>query len=249
MVQAIYALRYNRHTRHAERGGGDVVFRRENKVDAFQRQMSALRHQIGGETGEGREEMNQDMPELEDDRFPSETYEDRGQFDQQDAGGYSFGSYPSAPPAQADIEPQDDAPAVPEMPMVDGQISVVAQDTLWKGELETEGSLHVYGRVEGTLKAKEDVWLAEGADVQATITARRVIVAGRVNGTIHASSRFEALPQGKVEADVNAPSFVVHEGATINGQLTMSSGEGNGQGRTDRSGSPAIIQRRARPGA
>ncbi|HVL25461.1 MAG TPA: polymer-forming cytoskeletal protein [Thermomicrobiales bacterium] len=226
-----------------------MVFRRENKVDAFQRQMSALRHQIGGEAGEGRDEMNQEMPELEDDRFPSDTYDDRGQYEAQDAGGYSFGTYPSAPPAQADVEPQDMAPAVPEMPMVDSQISVVAQDTFWKGDVESDGSLHVYGRVEGNLNAKEDVWLAEGADVQATITARRVIVAGRVSGTINASSRFEALPQGKIDADVNAPSFVVHEGAAINGQLTMAAGEGNGQGRADRSGSPAIIQRRARSGA
>jgi len=189
------------------------------------------------------------MPELEDDRFPSETYDDRGQYDQQDAGGYSFGTYPSAPPAQAGTQPEDDSPAIPEMPMVDAQISVVAQDTFWKGDVDTEGSLHVYGRVEGTLTAKEDIWLAEGADVQATITARRVIVAGRVSGTITAGNRFEALPQGKIEADVNAPSFVVHEGATINGQLTMSSGEGNGQGRAERASSPAIIQRRARSGA
>ncbi len=226
-----------------------MVFRRENKVDAFQRQMSALRQQIGGEAGERRDEVNQDMPELEDDRFPSDAYDDRAQYDQQDAGGYSFGSYPSAPPAQPDQGPEDFAPAVPEMPMVDSQISVIAQDTFWKGDLETEGSLHIYGRAEGTLTAREDIWLAEGSEVQATLTARRVIVAGRVSGTINAHARFEALPQGRIDADVNAPSFVVHEGATINGQLTMSQGESGGQGRAERAGSPAIIQRRARSGA
>ena len=226
-----------------------MVFRRENKVDAFQRQMSALRNQIGGEADEGRADANQPMPELDDDRFAADAYSDRGQYAQQDAGGYSFGSFPSAPPAQAGIETDEDGLAVPEMPMADSQISVVAQDTFWKGDLQTEGSLHVYGRVEGTLTAKEDIWLAEGSDVQATLTANRVIVAGRVNGSIHAGSRFEALPQGRVEADVHAPSFVVHEGAIINGPLTMAAGEGNGAGRADRSGSPAIIQRRARPGA
>ena len=227
-----------------------MVFRRENKVDAFQRQMSALRHQIGGEAGEGRPEGSQQMPELDDERFPAEPYDDRGQYEQQDAGGYSFGSFPSAPPAQAGYEEDESSLAVPEMPMADSQISVVAQNTFWKGDIETEGSLHVYGRAEGTLTAREDIWLAEGADVQATLSANRIIVAGRVNGTINANSRFEALPQGKIEADVNAPSFVVHEGAIINGQLTMTgSTEGNGAGRADRSGSPAIIQRRTRPGA
>ena len=34
-------------------GGSCVVFRRDSKVDAFQRQISALRHQLGGENEDG----------------------------------------------------------------------------------------------------------------------------------------------------------------------------------------------------
>lgn len=221
-----------------------MVFRRDNKVDQFQRQMNALRHQVGGEAGAEQDAVNQDVPDLADERFPDADFDDRGQ----DAGGYSFGSYPAAPQAPDD-DIDDSALAVPEMPGVDSQISVVAQGALWKGEVEADGSVHVFGRVEGSLTAKEDVWIAEGADVQANVTARQVIVAGRVNGEVRALGRFEALPQGVIEADVQAPSFVVHEGATINGKLTMSSGEGSiTSGRAERQGSTPIVQRRTRPG-
>lgn len=229
-----------------------MVFRRDrdNKVDAFQRQMSALRHQIGGEGGVEQENMSQDVPDMADERFPDDVYDEPDEYDRQDAGGYSFGSYPAAPRAEGDEEYESDLPAVPEMPGVDSQISVVAEGTLWKGDIEADGSVHVYGRVEGTLTAKEDIWLAEGADVQATVNARRVIVAGRISGTIRARDRFEALPQGVIDADVQSPSCVVHEGATINGKLTMSSGDASvSSGRAERSGSPAIIQRRMRPGS
>lgn len=228
-----------------------MVFRRDrdNKVDAFQRQMSALRHQIGGEAGDEQGNMSQDVPDIADDRFPDDDYDEQQQFDRQDAGGYSFGSYPAAAQVEGDEDDEQDSLAVPEMPGVDSQISVIAENTLWKGEIEADGSVHVYGRVEGTLTAKEDIWLAEGADVQATVNARRVIVAGRVSGTVRAQERFEALPQGVIEADVQSPSFVVHEGATINGKLAMSSSDsGVSSGRAERSGSPAIIQRRMRPG-
>lgn len=226
-----------------------MVFRRDNKVDQFQRQMSALRHQIGGEAGSEQDEMDQDVPDIADDRFPDARFNQQDQYDRQDAGGYSFGSYPASAQGQDEDDLGDSGLAVPDMPGVDSQISVVAQGALWKGDVEADGSIHVFGRVEGTLTAKEDIWLAEGSDVNATVTARQVIVAGRVNGNIRAFGRFEALPQGVVEADVQASSFVVHEGATINGNLTMSSGDNNvSSGRAERTGATPIIQRRMRPG-
>lgn len=216
-----------------------MVFRREHKVDAFQRQMGALRQQLGGNPLEEAEE--QHMPELQDER--------RGRFDREpgpDAGGYSFGDYGQG---QRGMVPDvEDQPPVPEMPSIDSQVSVIARDTFWKGELDSDGSMHVHGRVEGTLRARDDIWIAEGAEVNANISARRVVVGGTVNGTIQATDRFEALPQGNIGADVHAPTFVVHEGATINGQLRM--GSGNETASESRGGSPAIIQRRsARPGA
>lgn len=227
-----------------------MVFRRDNKVDQFQRQMSALRHQIGGEAGEEQQERNPDIPDIPGGRFNDMEFSEPERYERQDAGGYSFGSYPAETGPGEEDAAGEGSLAVPDMPGVDSQISVVAQGSLWKGDVESEGSIHVFGRVEGTLTAKEDIWLAEGSDVHATVVARQVIVAGQVQGNVRALSRFEALPQGVVEADVQAPSFVVHEGATINGKLTMSSSEnGVSSGRAERSGSSPIIQRRMRPGS
>lgn len=227
-----------------------MVFRRDNKVDSFQRQMSALRHQLGGNAEEEQDDLNQRMPELEDERYqPADDYRGQETGESADAGAYSFGSYPAQPGQTSYVEEDMSAPEVPEIPPVDSQISVVASETTWKGELDSENSIHVYGRVDGTLRAKEDVWIAQGAEVDATIDARRVIVAGMIGGTIRATERFEALPQGRVTADVFAPTYVVHEGALLNGQLRMGAVESNGETRTERPGSSAIIQRRARPGA
>lgn len=214
-----------------------MVFRRDNKVDAFQRQMDALRGQIGDTI---------DEPEQIDDRRGVPVDPSQGgamsqsPFDRADASGYSFGSYPG----QQSPEDYGD-PVASEMAAVDSQVSVVAQGTIFKGEIQSDGNIQVFGRAEGTLTAKEDIWVAEGADVEATLTARRVIVAGRVSGTVKANSRFEALPQGVVEADVTAPSFVVHEGATINGNLSMQQQEVT-SGRQERAGSTTPVPRRNR---
>lgn len=220
-----------------------MVFRRDTKVDAFQRQMSALRHQIGGDAGEESEEYDAEGMEERLDRTQGDTMS-QPPYDRGENSGYSFGNYPGQQPDQAEYGTGRGMQPT-ELAEVDSQVSVVAQGTIFKGEIQSDGNIQVFGRAEGTLTAKEDIWIAEGADVEATLSARRIIVAGRVNGHIKASSRFEALPQGVIEADVTAPSFVVHEGATINGALSMQQQEVT-SGRQERAGSTNVMPRRNR---
>jgi cytoskeletal protein CcmA (bactofilin family) len=128
-------------------------------------------------------------------------------------------------------------------PLTDGQTSVIAHDTIWKGDLQSEGTIHIHGRVEGTIKAKQDVFVAEEADVDATITATNVVIAGYVKGGIRCGNRFEVLPQGRVDGEIQAPSLVIHDGATIVGQFRMGAGEGTESKPT------SVVQRRATRGS
>lgn len=221
-----------------------MVFRREKQVDSFQRQMSALRNRIG-EGATGNDDPGIELPDYDESgssygNDAGRTYSD-SQGNAMTDGGYSFGEYG----AQSDMAlVDDDALLIPEMPAADSQISVVSADTHWKGDISSDGSVHIYGRVEGSLTAKDDLWVAEGATVDATLTARRVVIAGNVSGTIAATERFEALPQGRITADVTATTFVVHEGAKLNGQLKMSHPEGTAVSSFDRAGL-ATVQRRS----
>jgi len=221
-----------------------VVFRREKQVDSFQRQMSALRNRIGEGGPYDTDDQGGDLPDYDETSYG----EDASAYPVSQGGGmaeggYSFGDYGSQ--GGMDLV-DDDQLLVPEMPAADSQISVVSADTVWKGDITSEGSVHVYGRVEGALTAKEDLWIAEGASVDATLTAQRVVIAGTVAGSISATERFEALPQGRINANVTATTFVIHEGAKINGQLKMAHPEGTAVSSYDRAGSLSVVQRRAR---
>jgi cytoskeletal protein CcmA (bactofilin family) len=67
--------------------------------------------------------------------------------------------------------------------------------------------------------------VADGAEVDATLTAQTVVVAGVSRGTVRARGKFEVLPTGRVAGDIHAPTLVVHEGAIMTGQLRMSGDE------------------------
>jgi len=221
-----------------------VVFRKENKVDTFQRQISALRQQLG--TAEEDEESSEDDPEraitpaTKNDRTPES-------YDTPDRGNYAYSGFDLPTPSQ-DFDSALPEMAVPSIPAVaDTHTSVIAFDTVWKGDLQTNGNLHIHGRVDGTLDAKQDIYVAEEADVDATLTATNVIVAGLVKGTIRCHERFEVLPQGRVAGDVQAPTLVVHEGAIMTGQFRMGSAE-SGTPTDAVPTRPAMVQRRGARG-
>ncbi|MBA3413606.1 MAG: polymer-forming cytoskeletal protein [Chloroflexia bacterium] len=186
-----------------------MVFRKDTKVDAFQRQISALRQQLGDGEGEGP------PVEAEPRREPDRGYEPVGYVHRESRPSPSFAVAPD------DFAPVETEPPAYSASALDRQTSVIAHDTVWTGDLQTNGTVHVHGRVEGSVTARHDVFVADEAEVSASIVAENVAVAGLVRGTVRCGNRFEVLPQGRVAGDVFAPVLVVHEGATINGQFKM----------------------------
>lgn len=191
-----------------------MAFRRDSKVDAFQRQINALRHQLGGESDQYRDESFDRSPALRS----TSSYRD------------DFPDVNPLPPEplSALLERSADksglnmtGPDLPPVPSIDTETSVIAHSTAWSGALESTGSLHVYGRVEGTLTARDDIFVAEEADVDAVIVAANATIAGTVRGSIHCAKRIEILPHGRVSADVRAPAIVIHDGALLAGRVAM----------------------------
>lgn len=190
-----------------------MVFRRDSKVDAFQRQLSALRNQLGNDLAElpasvpdpdsGLAVGNRPLPDL--DFFAESTYTLRDELD--------IAPVPVAEPQMT---------SQPAVPALDTETSVVAHGTAWSGNLESSGSLHVHGRADGTLTARNSIYIAEDAEVDATLQAAHVVVAGLVRGAVHCLDRFEVLPRGRVSGDVYAPRVVIHDGAVVAGRVSMS---------------------------
>lgn len=197
-------------------------FKKDNKgADSFQRQISTLRKQLHSEEEGGTDEFRTGAtnPEGGDQGAVAaaapvaarEEYAYAPSRIGDDAAGRA-----AAAPAQT-FRP------TPSYQAADAATSVIAANAHWNGTLRTEGSVHIHGKADGELHTTNDVYVAEGAEVDAQLFADNVIVAGIVRGTIEARGRLELLPQGHVSGDVRAPKLIVHEGARLSGQLKMES--------------------------
>jgi cytoskeletal protein CcmA (bactofilin family) len=117
------------------------------------------------------------------------------------------------------------APAMPEVPAlgldIDERSSVVSFGSCWQGNLKIDGSVRIDGQVSGEVDARETVYVAESAKVNAKIRAARVIIAGEIEGEVNCSDRLEVMPTGRVRAELTTRTLTVFEGAFIEGQVHM----------------------------
>jgi cytoskeletal protein CcmA (bactofilin family) len=110
---------------------------------------------------------------------------------------------------------------------IDERSSVVSFGSCWQGNLKIDGSVRVDGEVSGEIEARETVYVAESAKVDAKIRAARVIIAGDIQGEVNCSDRLEVMPTGRVRAQLTTRTLTVFEGAFIEGQVHMTRPEAN----------------------
>jgi len=176
------------------------MIRRDSKAESFQRQIATLREQFASE--------GDDEP-FEDDAEPMPPEHTPAILTAAASGAYA--SVSARPPLSVS-EP---------WPQPEAATNVVAAGATWNGELRLEGPLHVYGIITGQIETDGDIYVAEGAHVDALVQATNLYVGGLVTGTIECLLRLEVRPSGRVDGDVTAGTLVVHDGATLTGKLQM----------------------------
>jgi cytoskeletal protein CcmA (bactofilin family) len=102
-------------------------------------------------------------------------------------------------------------------------VTLGPQDSL-HGRLEIHGDLRVHGTVEGELKVSGDVAVESTANVSASIEGgANVMVRGQVNGNVSARRRLTLGGSGRLNGDVRVGRLNVEDGATLNGNVAMTS--------------------------
>jgi cytoskeletal protein CcmA (bactofilin family) len=100
--------------------------------------------------------------------------------------------------------------------------TVIGAESSFQGTLRSNGSVRIDGKIEGGVSA-EGVILGERGEVQGDISARTVVVGGKVTGNIHATESLELLTKCQVFGDLHAPQLVIAEGAVFEGSCLMAS--------------------------
>jgi cytoskeletal protein CcmA (bactofilin family) len=113
-------------------------------------------------------------------------------------------------------QPQPQRPAATKAaePTAD-QVSVISRGMTIVGKISGDGSVNVFGEVEGELRAATVV-VNEGARVEGDVVADDLTIGGQVKGSIRAS-RVKLKSSAVVEGDIFHRSLTIEENARFEG--------------------------------
>ncbi len=105
-------------------------------------------------------------------------------------------------------------PAANGYSVIDNQLSIA-------GDLHTEGTVRVDGRVQGTLHRADTLIIAAGGEVIGDVEAREVVIGGSLCGALTVSGRVEVQATATVEGDIQAAAVMLQEGGTVRGHVSI----------------------------
>jgi cytoskeletal protein CcmA (bactofilin family) len=98
--------------------------------------------------------------------------------------------------------------------------SGIGQSIQIKGDIHAEEPFLVAGRIDGSIVVQgHPLTVAEGANVDAKITAESAIIQGSLKGTLTAATKIVVQPTATIDGELSAPAIGVAEGATIHAKI------------------------------
>lgn len=96
-----------------------------------------------------------------------------------------------------------------------------------KGEINGSESLYIDGKVEGSVNLPGNrVTVGRNGQVSASITAREIVVLGKVRGNVTATDRVDIRAEGSLSGDVAAARISIEDGAFFKGGIDIRKPDG-----------------------
>jgi cytoskeletal protein CcmA (bactofilin family) len=91
-----------------------------------------------------------------------------------------------------------------------------------KGEISGSESLFIDGKIEGSINLPGNrVTIGRNGQVAASITAREIVILGKVRGNLNATDRVDIRAEGALTGDVTAARISIEDGAFFKGGIEL----------------------------
>ena len=103
-----------------------------------------------------------------------------------------------------------------------GDQATISKGLVLKGDVTGSESLFVDGKIEGSISLPGNrVTVGRNGQVAASITAREIVILGKVQGNISATDRVEIRAEGSLTGDVTAARISIEDGAFFKGGIDI----------------------------
>ena len=131
---------------------------------------------------------------------------------------------PSAPSFQRSSEPASDPNALSSRPGTPAarSLACIGASLEIKGRITADEDLQIDGKVEGPVSVRgHRLTVGRSGQVNAEVSARELVVFGKVTGNINANDRVEIKKDGAVIGDIQTTRISIEDGAIFKGRIEI----------------------------
>jgi cytoskeletal protein CcmA (bactofilin family) len=113
--------------------------------------------------------------------------------------------------------------------------ATIGRSLVIKGEVTGSESLFIDGRIEGTINfADHRVTVGRNGHVAANISAKEVVIMGKVNGNVTCTDRVDIRSEGSLTGDVTTHRISVEDGAVLTGSVQVRAADQKNDSKQDK---------------
>jgi cytoskeletal protein CcmA (bactofilin family) len=103
-----------------------------------------------------------------------------------------------------------------------GELAHIGKSVVIKGELSGSEDLYVDGNVEGKIELRNhSLTVGANGNVKADVSAKSVVIQGKLDGSVIASDRVELRKSAVVTGDLTTQRIAIEEGAFLKGKVDI----------------------------
>ncbi len=114
---------------------------------------------------------------------------------------------------------QTPAPSMPPPASARAGESVIAADLSIEGKIEGAGHVRIAGKFKGDVNVKGDLTIEQGAKLDGSVRAEKVVLSGELTGNIESAKRVDLLAGSAMSGDIKADDLTIASGARLRGHV------------------------------
>jgi cytoskeletal protein CcmA (bactofilin family) len=114
-------------------------------------------------------------------------------------------------------------------PSTDEISAFLGKETVFQGKMTFQGVFRLDGKFEGEIFESGTLIVGEVAAIKGKVGVHTLVILGRVDGDVHATSRVEIHSNGMLCGTLFTPVLVINEGGLLDGTCRMEGAASKGE--------------------
>jgi len=149
---------------------------------------------------------------------------------------------PVATATTPNLAPRDNTKSAAAQYADRADVGHIGKSVVIRGELTGNEDLYLDGEIEGNIDLRDHkLVIGPNGKIKATITARDIVLHGRVEGNVSATERVELKKSCSLVGDVSTQRIVIEDGAFFKGAIDIKENKENRQEQRKPSGSGVSV--------